>query len=152
MDAFELLEKDHRKVEGIFAQLEETTERAVKTRGELFEKLKMELDIHTQIEETVLYPVLKQVRDTREITFEGYEEHGVAKTLLEEMSTLDVSDEVWTAKLKVLKESIEHHVEEEETEMFKDARENLSKEQINDLGMKLESAKQELKATMSASA
>ena len=72
MDAFELLEKDHRKVEEIFAQLEPTTERAVKTREELFERLKKELDIHTEIEETILYPVLKKISETREITFEGY--------------------------------------------------------------------------------
>ncbi len=73
MDAFELLEADHRKVEGLFEQLEPTTERAVKTRQELFGKLKTELDIHTQIEETILYPVLKKISETRDITFEGYE-------------------------------------------------------------------------------
>ena len=152
MDAFELLEKDHRKVEDIFEQLEPTTERAEKTREELFARLKMELDIHTQIEETILYPVLKQVSETREITFEGFEEHAVAKTLLLEMSEMDVTSEVWTAKLKVLQESIEHHVEEEEDEMFPDAREALSQEQIDELGAKLEAAKKELKATMTASA
>lgn len=152
MDAFKLLESDHRKVEGIFEQLEPTTERAVKTREELFKKLKMELDIHTHIEETILYPVLKQVTETRDITFEGYEEHGVAKQLLLDMSETDVNTEVWTAKLKVLQESIEHHVEEEETEMFKEAREALTQQQIDELGEKLEAAKNELRAEMTASA
>ena len=152
MDAFELLEKDHRKVEDIFSQLEPTTERAQKTRTELFAKLKHELDVHTHVEETILYPVLKQLSETRDITFEGYEEHNVAKQLLIDMEAMDTSSEVWTAKLKVLQESIEHHVEEEEDEMFPDAREALSQEQIDELGAKLEAAKKELKAAMKASA
>ena len=150
MDAFELLEQDHRKVEKIFEQLEPTTERAVKTREELFERLKHELDVHTHIEETILYPVLKQVAETRDITFEGYEEHGVAKTLLEEMNSMDVNSEVWTAKLKVLQEAIEHHVEEEEGEMFKDARSALSQEQIDEIGEKMQLRKKQLAASASA--
>jgi hypothetical protein len=144
MDAFELLKEDHRKVEKIFAELEPTTERAVKTREELFRKLQKELEIHTQIEETILYPVLKKASETREITFEGYEEHNVAKRLLEEMSVMEVTSEVWTAKLKVLQESIEHHVKEEEEEMFISAREALTKEEIEELGAQLEMKKQEL--------
>jgi hemerythrin-like domain-containing protein len=150
MDAFELLEKDHRKVESIFAQLEPTTERAIKTREELFERLKHELDVHTHIEETILYPVLKQIAETREITFEGYEEHGVAKTLLEEMSAMNVDSEIWTAKLKVLQEAIEHHVEEEEGEMFKEARKELSQEQIDEIGEKMQLRKKQLSASASA--
>jgi hemerythrin-like domain-containing protein len=152
MDAFELLEKDHRKVEDIFAQLEPTTERAEKTRMELFAKLKLELDVHTHVEETILYPVLKKVSETRDITFEGYEEHNVAKQLLVDMEAMDVSSEVWTAKLKVLQESIEHHVEEEEGEMFKEARSALSQEEIDELGAKIEARKKQLLAGSSASA
>jgi iron-sulfur cluster repair protein YtfE (RIC family) len=63
MDAFELLKKDHEKVAGIFEKLEPTTERGVKTREELFTQLKQELDVHARIEETILYPVLKNRRD-----------------------------------------------------------------------------------------
>lgn len=144
MNAFELLKEDHRKVEKIFEELEPTTERALKTREELFRKLQIELEIHTQIEETILYPVLKKESETRDITFEGYEEHTVAKRLLEEMAITEVTSEVWTAKLKVLKESIEHHVQEEETEMFEEAQKTLSKEQIEDLGARLAEKKKQL--------
>lgn len=147
MDAFELLEKDHRKVEEIFEQLEPTTERAVKTREELFRKLQTELEVHTIIEETILYPVLKKESETRDITFEGFEEHAVAKRLLEEMALMDVTSEVWTAKCKVLQESIEHHVKEEESEMFAEARKALSQEEINELGIRLEEKKKELMAS-----
>lgn len=152
MDAFELLKEDHRKVEKIFAELEPTTERALKTREELFRKLQRELEIHTQIEETILYPVLRKQRETRDITFEGFEEHDIAKRLLEEMAMMDVTSEIWTAKLKVLKESVEHHIEEEETEMFKDAREALTKEEIQDLGARLEAKKKELSVFKTAGA
>ena len=144
MDAFELLEKHHREIEKIFAELEPTTERALKTREEGFRRLQKELEIHTQIEETILYPVLRKEKETRDITFEGYEEHDIAKRLLEEMAIMDVTSEVWTAKLKVLQESIEHHVKEEETEMFIDARKALSKEEIQDLGSRMEAKKKEL--------
>src|SRR5215216_4850572 len=102
MDAITLLKQDHEKVSGIFAQLEETTERAVKTREELFAKLRQELDVHAHIEETIFYPVLKQESETREVTLEGFEEHHVIKTLLKELEPMQVGSERWTAKLKVL--------------------------------------------------
>src|SRR6185369_16288491 len=119
MDAFELLKKDHEKVSGIFEKLEPTTERGVKTREELFTQLKRELDIHAQIEEQILYPVLKEADETHDITLEAFEEHNVVKQLLAELEELPKDDETWQAKLTVLKENVEHHVEEEEGEMFK---------------------------------
>ncbi len=82
MNAFQLLKEDHKKVSGIFQQLEPTTERAVKTREELFTELKKNLDIHAHIEETIFYPSIKREAETREIVLEGFEEHHVIKTLL----------------------------------------------------------------------
>lgn len=144
MNAFQLLKEDHQKVSGIFQQLEPTTERAEKTRTELFAKLKTELDIHAQIEETIFYPAIKQEAETREIVLEGFEEHAVIKTLLGELDGGDVTNERWTAKLKVLKENVEHHVEEEEGEMFQKARQVLSEEQIDRLGARMEEEKKRL--------
>ena len=146
MDAITLLKTDHEKVAGIFEQLEPTTERAVKTREELFTKLKQELDVHAHIEEAIFYPVLKQEAETREITLEGIEEHHVIKMLLKELEGMQADSEQWAAKLKVLKENVEHHVEEEESDMFKGAREVLSKEQLESLGARMEAAKKEQKA------
>ena len=145
MNAFQLLKEDHQKVSGIFQQLEPTTERAEKTRTELFAKLKEELDIHAQIEESIFYPSIKQAAETRKIVLEGFEEHHVIKMLLKELETLPVDTEQWTAKLKVLKENVEHHVEEEEQEMFQKAREVLSEDDINRLGAQMEQAKEQLK-------
>ena len=147
MNAFELLKEDHERVSAIFEKLEPTTERALKTREELFAKLKTELQLHTQIEEQIFYPALKQEEETREITLEGIEEHNVVKTLLEEMQAMPVDSEEWTAKLSVLKENVEHHVEEEEGEMFPKARKALPKEKIEELGARIEAAKKQMAAT-----
>jgi hemerythrin-like domain-containing protein len=146
MNAFELLKKDHEKVSGILEKLDATTERGVKTREELFTQLKTELDIHAQIEEQILYPVLKEAKETEDITLEAYEEHAVVKRLLAELEALPKDDERWGAKLTVLKENVEHHVEEEEGEMFTGARKVLSKDQIEELGNRLQAAKEQKKA------
>jgi len=144
MNAFQLLKEDHQKVDGIFQQLEPTTERAEKTRQELFDRLRLELEIHAQIEEKIFYPAIKQAAETRAITLEGYEEHRVVKTLLRELEGLEVTDEQWTAKLKVLKENVEHHVEEEENEMFQKARNVLTEDEIRQLGERMMEMKQTL--------
>jgi len=151
MNAFELLKQDHEKVSGLFEKLEPTTERGVKTREELFTQLKQELDVHAKIEETILYPVLKEAQETEDITLEAYEEHNVVKQLLAELDELPKDDETWGAKLTVLKENVEHHVEEEEGEMFKKARKVLSEEQIEELGTRMEAAKQQQKKALAAS-
>jgi len=145
MNAFQLLKQDHQTVSGIFQQLEPTTERAEKTRTELFAKLKEELDIHAQIEETIFYPAIKQAAETREIVLEGFEEHHVIKTLLGELDSMPVDTEEWAAKLKVLQENVEHHVEEEEGEMFQKARQVITEEEINELGERMEELKNQLK-------
>ena len=144
MNAFELLKEDHEKVAGIFEKLEPTTEKAVKKREELFNKLSRALEIHAEIEEQIFYPALKEAGETREITLESFEEHKIIKRLVQEMESLQKDSEQWTAKLSVLKETVEHHVEEEEGQMFKRAREVLSKEQIEDLGAQMEAQKEQL--------
>jgi len=146
MNAFTLLKNDHKKVAGILEKLEETTERALKTREELFAQLKNELDIHANIEETIFYPVLKKAEESRDITLEAFEEHRIVKQLLAELEQSSKDDEQWTAKFTVLKENIEHHVEEEEGEMFTKARKVLSEEEIETLGTRMEKAKGEQKA------
>jgi len=103
MNAFTLLKADHKKVAGILEKIDETTERAVKTREELFTQLKTELDIHTRIEETIFYPALKDTDETRDITLEAFEEHKLVKTLLGELESLGKDKEEWTAKFTVLK-------------------------------------------------
>jgi hemerythrin superfamily protein len=146
MNAFTLLKTDHKKVAGIMKKIEETTERAVKTREELFTQLKTELDIHAAIEEKIFYPVLEKAEESRDIALEAFEEHRLVKQLLSELEAEAKDDEQWTAKFTVLKENVEHHVEEEEGELFKKARRVLSEEEIEELGTRMEKAKGEQKA------
>jgi len=149
MNAFTLLKEDHKKVAGILEKIDATTERGVKTREELFAQLKTELDIHAEIEETIFYPALEKHDETRDITLEGIEEHRIVKELLAELDAMAKDDEVWTAKMTVLKENIEHHVEEEEGEMFSKVRKALTEEEIEILGTRLEAAKKKQKAAIS---
>ena len=141
MDAFELLKNDHAKVSSLFEQIEATTDTT--TRQGLFTQVKQELDVHAHIEETILYPVLKQAAETREITEEAYEEHQEVKDLLAKLAATPADSEEWSDMIVELKENVEHHVEEEESEMFPKARTVLSAEQITDIGAKLAAEKQQ---------
>lgn len=146
MNPFALLKADHEKVAAMLETIENTTERAVKGRDELFARLKMELDLHAMIEEEIFYPALEDTEEAREITLEAYEEHRVVKQLLAELEAEPKDTEEWTAKFTVLKENVEHHVEEEEGELFKKARQALSEEEIETLGEQLQNAKQQNRA------
>jgi hemerythrin-like domain-containing protein len=137
MDALTLLRKDHDKVKSLLRELEPTTERAVKTRAELFSRLKSELTVHEIIEEEIFYPTLKQHPKAKEIVLEGYEEHNVVDTLMGELSSLPADDERWGAKAKVMQENIEHHIEEEEGDMFKKARQVFDEAELEELGERM---------------
>ena len=142
-DPIELLEKDHRRLEELFEKGEKTTTRATGGRVKLLETLKAELVAHELVEEKVLYPALKPHRDAREIVLEGYQEHHVADVLVAELERLAPDDERWGAKFKVLKENIEHHIEEEEGDMFKTARSVFGRQQLEALGLRMEAMKAE---------
>jgi hemerythrin-like domain-containing protein len=141
MDAITLLKNDHAKVKKLLTELESTTERGVKTRSELFATIKGELTIHEIIEEEIFYPELKAHPKAKDIVLEGFEEHHVVDLLMGELESLDVSDEAWGAKAIVMKENIEHHIEEEEGEMFKIARRVFETEELEDLGSRMEARK-----------
>jgi hemerythrin-like domain-containing protein len=143
MDALTLLRKDHDKVKSMLRELEPTTERAVKTRSELFQRIKDELTVHEIIEEEIFYPTLKQHPKAKDIVLEGYEEHNVVDTLMKELEATPVDDETWGAKAKVMIENIEHHIEEEEGEMFEKARQVFDREELEQLGGVMEARKQE---------
>ncbi len=142
MDAIALLKEDHDKVKKMLADGEETTERAEKTRTELFTKLKAEMEIHERIEEEIFYPALKSHPKAQDIVLEGYEEHHVVDEIMGELGATDVTDETWAAKFKVMKENIEHHIEEEEGEMFTQARQVFSTDELETLGSRMMELKQ----------
>jgi hypothetical protein len=143
-DLFALLKKDHEKVKGLFEQLQEDGEMEMDSREELFSQIQEEIEIHMEGEEKFFYPALDQADETHEKVLESYEEHHVAKTVLEEFEELDQEDERWMAKVKVLKEIVEHHVEEEEKELFKLAKKTLDKEEIQEISMQIQERKAEM--------
>jgi hemerythrin-like domain-containing protein len=137
MDAITLLETDHREMERLLDQGAETTERAVKSRTELLGTITKTLAVHELIEEKLLYPALKKYPEAREIVLEGFQEHHVADLIVKELHDVAKDDEQWGAKFKVLKENIEHHIEEEEGKMFRTARGVMSREELQDLGARM---------------
>ncbi len=142
MDAIALLKADHDKVKKMLDEGETTTERGVKTRTELLATLKLELTVHERIEEEIFYPALKEHPKARDIVLEGYEEHHVVDEIMGELEATDVTDETWGAKFKVMKENIEHHIEEEEGEMFKNARQVFERQELEDLGARMQELKE----------
>ena len=140
-DPFKMLKEDHRKVEKLFKEMEDAGERAVKTREHLFDELKSELELHAEIEEQFMYPMLEESDETKDMVLEAYEEHKVVKDLLAELEVEEQGSDVWMAKLKVMKENVEHHVQEEEEELFPEAKDVLSDEQLQSLADSIEDAK-----------
>ena len=138
MDAFELLKKDHKNVSQLFKEIEAASGQ---TKKEIFARLKSELDVHANVEERIFYPALENKDEARDITLEAYEEHKVVKDLLGELESSNAPEDEWDAKLTVLKENVEHHVEEEEGELFSKARQALSKQEIEELGVEMEAEK-----------
>ena len=142
MNAIDLLEDDHRKVKKMLAEGEQTTERAEVTRSDLYATLRREMETHERIEEEIFYPALKAHPKARDIVLEGLEEHHVMDEIMGELGQTDVTDETWAAKFKVMKENIEHHIEEEEGEMFPKARQVFDKDELEALGARMLELKQ----------
>jgi hemerythrin superfamily protein len=145
-DAIALLKEDHKKVKGLLEQLEKTS--SGNRREQLSSKIETELKIHTTIEEEIFYPAYREAatkKDDRELFFEAQEEHHVVKLVLPEVRSTPTDAEEYEAKAKVLKELVLHHAKEEEKEMFPRARKLMSRDELSDLGGRMEARKRELK-------
>lgn len=145
MDAIELLKQDHKKVEKIFTDMEKKDARA-----KLFPELDRELSVHAEIEEKLFYPATKKAEPTRDLVLESIEEHKQIKMVLADLEQADKTTDVWAAALKVLKEDVMHHVGEEEDELFPKVRKVLSKQQLEDLGTRMEELKMQLLTAVKA--
>jgi hemerythrin-like domain-containing protein len=146
MDALTLLKDDHDKMKKLLSELDSTTERGEKTRQQLFTKVREELTVHESIEEEIFYPALRDQPKTKELTLEAYEEHHVVDMVMAEIESLPFDDERWGAKFTVMKENIEHHIEEEEKEMFTQARQVFDGDELEALGERMAARKQQLMA------
>jgi iron-sulfur cluster repair protein YtfE (RIC family) len=146
VDALALLKKDHDQVKKLLKDLDDTTDRAIKTRQDLFERLKFSLTVHEQMEEAVLYPALKEHAETKEIVLEAYEEHDVVDTILGELEQTPFVDETWHAKLTVMRENLLRHIQEEEDEMFGQVRRLFDKATLESLGEQMRTIKAQARA------
>lgn len=144
MDAITLLKNDHQTVEDLFAKFEKLGPRAMKGRRDVVERIVKELSIHAAIEETVLYPAIREAVKQKEVTglvLESLEEHHIVKWTLSELDGMDPEAERFDAKVAVLIESVRHHVKEEEKELFPKLRQALGKARLEELGDALAQAK-----------
>ena len=141
MNAIELLTMQHKEVKGLFAKIEKASGQA---KRELFEKIADDLAIHATIEEKHFYPATKAAR-TKELLEEAVEEHLSVKRIVADLLEMDAGDAQFDAKISVLKEQVEHHVEEEEGELFPKVKKLLSAEDLEDLGVIMEDLAEELK-------
>jgi hemerythrin superfamily protein len=143
MDVIKLLKEDHQRVKKMLNELEETTERATKKREDLFAEIQAELRLHELVEEEIVYPAFRERSKLKDIVLEGYEEHHVVDLIMDEIAGEAVTDETWAAKVKVMKENVEHHVEEEEKKMFPQARKLFPEEELEELGRRVAARKQQ---------
>jgi hypothetical protein len=150
MHALKLLKNDHDEVKSMLSDLESTTERAEKTRTQGLATLKAELEVHEAIEEEIFYPALKEHPKTKQLALEGYEEHHVVDMVMAEIEGVEPSDETWMAKFTVMKENLEHHIEEEEGEMFDQAEKVFEDDELEELGDRMQARKDELKSASPA--
>jgi hemerythrin superfamily protein len=152
MDALKLLTADHNRVRGLFTRWQAAEENDdTAAMSDLATQIITELEVHTRIEEEIFYPAVRgKSEDIKDVVAEGLEEHHVAKTLIAEITALSPKDEAWTAKMKVLIESVEHHAEEEEDEMFGGIRKRVPAATLDELGEQLEARKAELGAPTAA--
>lgn len=146
IDAIELLMDQHRKVEELFDELENTSGRAMKTRLQLVQKLALAMEAHAQIEEKIFYPAGREVDE--DSTLEAYEIHSVMRHLIEKLQKTEADDELFMARVIVLKEMIENHVEEEEEEYFPQLAKKFGKKKLSALGAEMQEAYDQVTAQL----
>ncbi len=142
MDAITLLKDDHKTVEQLFKRFEKAGDRAYAEKRKLVDRMIEELSTHAAIEEQVFYPVVRAtVPKAEDMTLESLEEHHVVKWLLSELDGMDPHAERFDAKVTVLMESVRHHVEEEESDLFPKVRDALGRKDLQEVGEALAEAK-----------
>jgi len=151
MNALKLLKKDHFTVQSLFSRFDRTGKSAHDKKDELFVQIRRELQLHSRAEEEIFYPALKALNDDgRRLVLEALKEHHEIDQLLMQISRLKPSSKNFDEKMETLIENVEHHVAEEEGEIFQFAEENCSEEDLEELGRQIERRKRALDQQMAA--
>jgi hemerythrin-like domain-containing protein len=148
-DAIALLTEDHRQVKALFKEYEklsEDDEAADEDKQALAEQICSMLTVHAQIEEEIFYPAAREALDEQDLLDEAEVEHASAKDLIAQIEEMDPSEELYDAKVKVLGEYVDHHVQEEEKEMFPQCKK--AKMPLDELGEELRTRREELLAEL----
>lgn len=145
-NAIELIKKDHEGIEKLFNDFEKTGSEDYIERQAISEKITRELGVHADVEEELLYPFLEKIADdeTGAVLIEAREEHHVARSLIDELKMLTPDAKEFGAKIAVLKENVLHHIEEEEKELLPYLEANADEVELDELGERLATAKEEL--------
>ncbi|MHB8174069.1 MAG: hemerythrin domain-containing protein [Nitrospirota bacterium] len=131
---FELLMQDHREVSRMINQMQNMSGQK---REKLLSQCTDVLEMHMQIEEDYLYPILEDIDETKDIIRDSYEEHKMVQKQLKELGKLDVDDQKWDTRLQAMKENFDHHAQQEETVLFKQTPKLLSREELDDLNYQI---------------
>ena len=147
-----ILTKDHRMVRGMMATLEMTPRLNGIVRKRLFEQIRCSVMVHTQVEEEILYPAMRNLMfmGGQSKVDESYREHQEIKDLLNDLETMDPNTDAFDRKMMDLKGKIEHHVEEEEGEIFQTLKQRMSTDRQEELGQRIHDRKMSLKTRMAA--
>jgi hemerythrin superfamily protein len=145
MNAIELLIHDHQEAMSMMRQLEQADlggQGKNPQHTEIFNDLQESLIVHAQMEEQVFYPALKQFDETRDWVGEAVEEHREVEQLLKQMAAKSPEQRDFQEKLRELRQSVEHHVEEEENEIFPKAEQHCGQQQLQEMARRMQEMKQ----------
>jgi hemerythrin-like domain-containing protein len=142
-DIIQQLKADHRELRFILKKIKNTTTRAKKTRSELLSQLTTKLISHSKAEEETVYLPLQNIEKLHDLIMEGFEEHHVAELLLNEIAGLSNDDEHWIAKIQVLGEALDHHIDEEENEILPKIKTLFKKENLNEMAEDFQERKEQ---------
>lgn len=148
-NAITMLKSDHATVKRLLRELSETTERAVKQREALVAQIERELKMHAQLEEEIFYPAFKAASrgtEAEDLFYEAAEEHHIVDMVLPALKAANPKSKEFTAKASVMKELVEHHIKEEETAMFPEARELFGDDQLRELGDMMQARRDTIEA------
>lgn len=151
MDAIKLLRKDHSSVRSLFNKFDRIGRNAYDKKAELFDQVRRELQLHSRAEQEIFYPAVKSRNgDGRRLISQALQEHREVDELLTQIARINVKHVNFDEKFETLIEAVEHHIEEEEGQIFRFAEENCSQEELDELSVELERRKRVLEQQMAA--
>ena len=147
-NAFDVLEEDHREVEEWFDEYDELKDSDEDRKTDLADKICLALKVHAQIEEEIFYPQAREASEDNDLIDEALVEHSTVKNLIGEIEAMEVGEELYDAKIRVLGEMVKQHIKEEEEELFPELQS--AKMDLDAVGTELAERKEELMSEMSA--